>query len=143
VLVEDPGHRRISECGCPCPICCYLVRAPHLKTRKLTRKDKRKAEELKRDRLVSLVGERGLAPDDAVIDAILADEDRSRLAALSAYGRELLRRCHGRSAGPPVLALWRQVAWSRQGARDKSFDLDAQTILDAEEELAAVLAESA
>jgi hypothetical protein len=48
--------------------------------------------------------------------------------------------------GRPGRPCWHsggRVAWSRQGARDKSFDLDAQTILDAEEELAAVLAESA
>ena len=31
-FVEQPGHRLVSECGCYCPMCSYLVKGRHFWT---------------------------------------------------------------------------------------------------------------
>jgi hypothetical protein len=46
-LVEKPKKRVASTCGCYCPICTYLIAAPQLKAKKLSRRDKARARKLK------------------------------------------------------------------------------------------------
>jgi hypothetical protein len=61
--------------------------------------------------------------------------------ATLAYGQQLVERTRGRSEGPAVLALWREIAWEKTGAPKKDFQLEAEDILRAEQSLANVLAE--
>jgi hypothetical protein len=55
-------------------------------------------------------------------------------ASLLAYGQQLVARMRGISEGPPLLALWREIAWDRTAPK-KNFQLEAETILTAQESL--------
>jgi hypothetical protein len=134
-LVEEPGKTLKSPCGCFCEMCSYLANASHLKMRKVTRAHRRRAEELKRHHLGRLFSDAGLEGVD--VEALLRNDELSRRAALSAYGAELLRRCRGHSYGAPVLALWRQFAWTSTGAPDRKFQLTYEGIAEAREALLA------
>ena len=59
--------------------------------------------------------------------------------ALLAYGQQLIERTQGRSVGPAVLALWREIAWTTTAPR-KNFVLHAEDIVRAEESLAGAIA---
>jgi hypothetical protein len=73
------------------------------------------------------------------VDALLADRNYSRDAALVTYGAQLLRRCEGYTTGPAVLALWRQFAWTPGGSPRRGFELRAEDILAAEGRLRGAL----
>src|SRR5262245_34214653 len=47
-LVEEPGTRRHSDCGCMCPYCAYLVKAQHLQPKRVGAPDKKRARTLAR-----------------------------------------------------------------------------------------------
>jgi hypothetical protein len=128
----NPRERRISPCGCFCPMCSYLSAAPHLKTKKVRSSDKQRAEKLKRTYLEELAIEANAQLSSERESALLEDPMLRRDLALAAYGKELLRRCNGHSSGPAVLALWRQFAWKPTGSPDFRFKLQAAAILDAE-----------
>lgn len=139
-LLEDPGVRAASGCGCYCPICTHLVAVPHLKAKKLHPGDKRRAEDLKRSYLEELALENSLSFEPERVSAILNDPALSRDAAVATYGVELLRRCRGHSSGPAVLALWRQFAWRPTGSPIRDFELQASAILEAQDRLVKALA---
>jgi hypothetical protein len=131
-LLPDPGTRRVSGCGCGCDLCTYLVAAPHLVPKKLTRVDKVRARRLEIRSIEEIARGRGVVLGPGAAEA-LADADSLREAvALAAYGRELLKRAAGDFEGPEVLALWRRFAWTKQGSPKKGFTLTAQAIVDAE-----------
>lgn len=132
--------RFVSTFGCFCPICVQVVSARMLTPRKLTSGDKAHAQRLKVNALTELAASANrILSRDAAIE-LLALPEVSERAALVAYARELLLRLAGDPGDLAVLALWREFAWTKDGALKKGFRLDAQEILDAQEALRATLA---
>lgn len=138
-IVEQPGLRRASPCGCFCPLCSHLVHAPHLRAKQLTKRDKARAQMLMIDRVAALAREEEIPTAEQ--DAVEAVEDGAtrRFAAYSAYGYWLIRRLEGATDGKSVLALWREVAWNRAGSPIKNFRLRYEDFVNAEEALAGAL----
>ena len=131
-LLLEPGTRRVSDRGCTCDLCTYLVSAPHLVPKKLAPVDKVRARRLEIRSIEEIARERGVVLRPGAAEA-LADADSLREAvALAAYGGELLKRAAGDFEGPEVLALWRRFAWTREGSPKKGFTLTAQAIVEAE-----------
>lgn len=138
-ILEQPGMRLDSRCGCYCPMCARLVNAPHLRPKKLKRKDKERAGRLMVDRVAALAREEGIAATDTAIDAIVCGDQTRRPAAYSAYGHWLIRRLEGDSDGTAVLALWREIAWKRTGSPIPKFRLRYEDFVEAEEVVVRVL----
>ena len=130
-LVKHPDQQLKSSCGCYCPMCSYLSAAPHLKAKKVTRRDKERARKIKLKALERLSFEHN-APLNAQRAQTLLDSPETSLLA---YGQQLIERTQGRSYGPPVLALWREIAWDKKGAPKKNFELEPEAILHAEQSL--------
>ena len=139
-LVEQPMVRGTSPCGCWCRLCMYLVSASHLRTKKLLRRDKERARKLKVTTLQQLSFKHNLHLDQHHAEEIINSPQRAMDASLLAYGQQLLERAHGRSQGPAVLALWREIAWT-QTAPKKDFELNAEDILNAEDALVHAITE--
>lgn len=138
-VVERPGTRLESRCGCYCPLCARLVNAPHLRAKRLRPRDKDRARRLTVDRVTALAREEGLVPDESAVEAVVGSENTRRAAAYSAYGHWLIRRLGGDTDGPAVLALWRAIAWTPTGSPVKNFRLRYEDFVDAEEALTAAL----
>ena len=139
-ILENPKQTTKSSCGvCFCPACTYIGSAPHLRAKKVTPADKRRAEKMKYDYLAQLALDRSARIPQDEIARVLGDASLSRKAALATYGAELLNRCQGRSSGPAALALWRQFAWRTTGSPDREFELRAPDIMAAEKELCELL----
>jgi hypothetical protein len=133
VLVRDPRKRLHSpDAHCFCPMCSWLVAIPHLQTKKLTRRDREGARKLQLAAVQSIAAELSRALPDGAAEELVADPSVREELALTAYGRDLLSRLQGFSAGPATLALWRRFAWTAQGSPRKGFELDAAEILRAE-----------
>ena len=138
---SSPGYKGESPYGCRCEFCSRLVRASHLRTKRVTRRDKKRAQELKNAYVAELAREHGHSAAPERIGRVLSDERLSHEAALATYGKELLSRCRGGgSSGTPVLALWREFAWTAQGSPNPRFRLRAADILKAEQDLLRALA---
>jgi hypothetical protein len=133
-IVVQPGTRLVSRCGCYCPLCSRLVNAPHLRTKRLSRRDKERANTLMANRLDMLAREEVISCQHDLADLARSEEFR-RAAAFSAYGYWLIRRLEGDTDGKSVLALWREIAWSRAGSPVKNFKLQYQDFVEAEETL--------
>ena len=131
-MVENPGARQTSVCGCFCRFCARLSAAPHLRAKTVSPKDKQRAERLKRDYVEEIALANGVLMNARIEAALLAGAHLRREVALATYGKELLRRCEGVSSGPAVLALWRQFAWKLSGSPIPDFELEAAAILEAE-----------
>lgn len=132
-----PQYR--SVCGCP--FCWVLVHTPHLKPKKLSGSEKRRAEKVKRTYLEGLARENVALIDAKRLDRVQADESLARPLALAAYGKDLLMRCQGQGrSGPATLVLWRQFAYTKSGSPIPGFRLRAADILEAEQKLVAALA---
>jgi hypothetical protein len=138
-ILEQPGTRLDSRCGCYCPMCARLVNAPHLRPKKLKRKDKERAGRLMADRVAALAREEGIAATDAAVVAVVRGDETRRPAAYSAYGHWLIRRLDGDTDGTAVLALWREVAWKRTGSPIPNFRLRHEDFVEAEEVVAGAL----
>lgn len=137
-MVESPGQMKYSpNHHCFCPMCSWLVNAPRLVTKKLTRSDKERARKLQASAITRIALARDLAVNDA--DALLAQPELAEAAALVAYALDLEARMNDAGEGPPALALWRAFAWNRQGSPKKDFVLRADLIFEAEERIAAAL----
>jgi len=107
-----------TYCGCYCPWCSYLAAGPRLKVRKVTKKARRDAQELKAVYLQGLAEQRG----------------EGHHVSLATYGNELVRRTRYASQGEGILVLWREIAW--EGHRPKKdFRLQADLIWQAQEHL--------
>lgn len=138
-LIEQPGARLDSRCGCYCSLCAQLVNAPHLQALKLKPRDKQRANRLMVDRVTALASEENIAVTDPTVVAIVRGDTTRRSAAYSTYGDWLIRRLDGDTDGPAVLALWREIAWERTGSPIKKFQLHYKDFIDAEELLAETL----
>jgi hypothetical protein len=131
--------RLVSNCGCYCPFCARLEAASRLKAKRLDRKDKEAAQTIKRKYLTELARENGQSPESGEIVELLGDEELDRDAALAAYVGELFDRSRGVKSSPAVLALWREIAWTKHGSPNPKFRLRAQDIMKAERNLVAAV----
>jgi hypothetical protein len=123
-VVANPGKRlQPGDCGCMCPLCARITNAPHLQPKKLTKADKLRADELMVERASALANEEGLNARRERIWAIVHDVTTRRFAAFSTYGHWLIQRLAGQTDGAAVLALWREIAWSRAGSPIQGFSL--------------------
>lgn len=136
-LVEQPGRKLVSACGCYCPLCARLAQASHLRTKSLAKRDKVHAQRKCVDRVMMLAGEEQIPLEREQAEAITADAKLSRAAAYSAYGLSLLERVRGSDGGLHILALWRMLAWKPEGSPIKDFVLEADAICEAERRLVA------
>jgi hypothetical protein len=136
-LVEAPGQHKYSpDAHCFCPMCSWLVAAPRLRTKKLTRGDKDRARELQVDALRAIALDLGVDLSDHVVAELQSRPDIYEATAIVAYALEMQRRMNDAGVGPAGLALWRAFAWTREGSPKKGFSLRAQAILDAEATIA-------
>jgi len=138
-IVEQPGTRLDSRCGCYCRMCAHLVNAPHLRAKKPGRRNKERAGQLMIRRVGALAREDRIAATDSAVAAVVNGDQTRRSAAYSTYGHWLIRRLEGDTDGPAVLALWREFAWERAGSPIKGFRLRHEDFIIAEEVLAAAL----
>jgi hypothetical protein len=132
-VVEQPGILvSPGGCGCPCPMCARITNASHLQPKTLSRSDKQRAMDLMVGRILALADEHNLeiTPLRAV-DVISTDATR-RSAAYSTYGYWLIQRLDGYTDGSAVLALWREIAWSRMGSPIQGFRLRLEDVVNAE-----------
>lgn len=131
-LVENPGQRGAG--GDYCDACgAHLVAASHLRTKKLSRHDKEKAQALKISCLRRLAQSVGGELSEQVAEGLAVSSELRESIAMLAYGEQLLLRMEGHGAGPTVLALWREFAWTETGAPKKDFNLDPDDILRSQE----------
>jgi hypothetical protein len=139
-LISNPGKRLYSPgAHCFCPICSWLVEAPHLKAKKLTAGDKRRAQTMRINALMNLAAARRLSVGEGGIQELLNARQVFEDASLVAYGCDLLQREKGIANGPAVLALWRGFAWNESGSPKQGFRLEAEMIVNAESRLLALL----
>jgi hypothetical protein len=108
---------------CYCSICARLVSGSHLKTKKLTSSDKKRAFSLMQNRLIELAHEQDLKLTTKDTEALFAVPEHRIAAAYSTYGYWLIQRMKGITDGPSILALWRQFAWTDAGSPRKGFKL--------------------
>jgi hypothetical protein len=134
-VIERPGTRRISSCGCYCPLCVQIVNASILQPKKLTKRDKERALDLMADRVTALAREEGIAAQPEHVLAVVRGNETRRQAAYSAYGYWLIRRLEGDTDGKAVLSLWREIAWNRTGSPIQGFTLRYGDFIDAEASL--------
>lgn len=138
-VIAKPGERYINECGCFCPMCSRLANPQHLKAKSVTREEKNRAAKLRLRRMEMLAREENLPSFELRIRESLHHDSVQVQASLSAYGSALMDRLNGISHGPSILALWRDFAWTKAGAPNRSFKLKATVILDAEQNLLTLL----
>jgi hypothetical protein len=135
-VIADPGTRlQPGDCGCTCPSCARITNAPHLQPKKLAKADKRRADELLVGRLAALAEEEGLSVAPERFVNILADLTTRRIAAFSTYGQWLINRLSGETDGPAILALWREMAWTRAGSPIQGISLQLEDFQRAEKTL--------
>jgi len=132
-LVENPGTRG-TKVDDYCEACgAYLLAAPHLRPKKLSRHDKMKARKLKLTCLKRLAQDAGLVLSDQAAETLVDAPEMREAIAMTTYGEQLLFRMDGQVEGPAVLALWREFAWNSTGSPKKGFKLDADDILRSQE----------
>ena len=119
-----PGTRGTGPVtSCACDVCMRIVNAPHLQTKKLAARDKRRVNVLMTERIQALAVEHGLELDEKVAMQIATDKRTRRSAAYLTYAYWLIRRLSGESDGPAILGLWRLVAWDPRGGMRPGFEL--------------------
>jgi len=134
-VIEHPGMRLQSPCGCYCPWCAQIVNAPHLHAKKPSKRDKARADDLMCDRIAALSLEEEVPLGPGVAAQLVHDRATRRFAGYSAYGHWLIKRMDGFSDGKSVLALWRVIAWHPTGSPIKGFALQYEDFLHAEQSL--------
>ena len=133
-LVKQPDAHLTSPCGCWCRVCAYLTSASHLKAKKLSRRDKERARKIKAIVLQQLAVQHNTRLGQQQAEQLIDLKSLAFDVALLSYGTQLIERTRGRSAGPAVLALWREIAWNQTSPK-KDFQLNAEDILRAEHSL--------
>lgn len=126
-LLDERQDIRVPDpvCGPSCPWCWHVTKGPHLKTKKLSGSDKRRAETASRNGLQELVGKEGMTLDEDALARLLS-ECREESAAL-AYAKDLVDRADGYHHGKTGLALWRMFAW-HGGSPRKGFRFDVEFV---------------
>lgn len=141
-LSAHPGKMLASpDCGCYCRWCCWVMDAPHLKTRKVLPADKKKAQALRRHAVLNLAAGHQLQVREAEIDKLLQQAPVREQASLYAYALDMLQRQQGIANGAAVLALWRDFAWNEHGSPKPRFQLKAENLIQAEASLLKILRE--
>jgi len=112
-----------------------IVNAPHLQTKRLYARDKRRADFLMCECVAELAKENDFDIADLLAERIVADENTRRFAAYITYGHWLIQRLSGESDGPAILALWRLIAWDPRGGVRRGFTLQLGDFEDAEKAL--------
>ncbi len=123
-----------SYCGCRCRWCSYLVAGPRLKAKKVTKKARREAEQLKTVYLQGLAQSLGRNLPQPRLEELAAAQEHQRQVSLATYGNELVRRTRFASQGEGILVLWREIAW-KDNHPIKDFRLQADEMLQAQEHL--------
>ncbi len=131
--VRDKLH--VSDGGCCCDWCNYVVNIRHLRARKPSRKAKASATKLKEIALRQLADELGLAIQPDELAAMIDDPTTTIDVSWLSYGRELQRRAEFASQGEGVLVLWREIAWLENGRLNPKFQLKPQRFIDAQKHL--------
>ncbi|HET6425154.1 MAG TPA: hypothetical protein VFG20_15815 [Planctomycetaceae bacterium] len=144
-LVNDSGVVLRNQYGgaCFCPICARLVNGSHLKAKKLTSSDKRRSVSLMLDRLVELAQDHGFKLTIREAEVLIAKPEYRIAAAYSTYGYWLIQRKKGATDGPPILALWRQLAWTDAGSPRPNFKLEYDDFQKSEDLLLTLIPELA
>ena len=134
-VTNDPGVVLRNQYGgtCFCPICARLVNGSHLKAKKLTASDKKRALSLMVDRLAELAHEHDVKLTTSDAEALIANPECRIAAAYSTYGYWLIQRTKGVTDGPSILALWRHFAWTEAGSPRKDFKLQYDDIRESED----------
>ena len=139
-LITNPGKIKFSPgAHCFCPMCSWMVDAPHLKTKSLTTADKKRAVRMQVKAVMQLGIDAGAALDELRAEEIVSRPETGEASALHAYGHDLIQRLNAIANGPAALALWRRFAWSTTGAPKPRFKLTSKMILDAESQLRTLL----
>lgn len=135
-LVAKPGKQRYSPgAHCFCPMCSWFVEAPHLKTKKVDSRAKRRAQTMRVNVMAGWAAERHRSVPDSVLEGLLKQRSTFVDASLAAYGVDLMERELAIANGPAVLALWRGFAWNELGSPNSRFQLSAAAIMDAQSRL--------
>jgi hypothetical protein len=142
-VVDRPSYRLETTTGCLCEICAYMAQCSHLQPKRLSPGDKAHAQRLKVEALTELAATKGHSLSRGQALEILGAPDISTNAALVAYAKQLILRLGGDQGDPAVLALWREFAWTREGAPKRDFTLEPADIMDAQSGLLAALGDAA
>lgn len=137
-VIQKPGTKGkgpTARFGCRCELCMRIINAPHLQTKKLYARDKRRADFLMTECLAHLAHENGMDLNERQATQIITDQLTRRPAAYIAYGHWLIQRLAGKSDGPAVLALWRLIAWDSRGGMRREFTLELADFKQAEDRL--------
>lgn len=134
-IVTSPSSRLHTTTGCLCDVCLQLARCSHLQPKRVGPGDKAYAERFKLKMLKDLATEHDILVDEARVRNLLSDQDLREQIALVAYAQQLLLRLDGDPGDPAILVLWREFAWTRHGAPKKGFSLNAQDIVEAQDQL--------
>ena len=139
-LIASPGRIKYSpDAHCFCPMCSWMIDAPHLKTKTLSTADKKRAVKMQQHAVIQLGIDIGAKPNEVLAEKIVSENGEP--SALIAYGHDLIQRLHGIANGPAVLALWRRFAWNSSGSPKPKFRLSTKMMLDAESQLRTLLAQ--
>lgn len=144
ILREAPGkHRYSPDAHCFCPMCSWLIDAPHLKTKRISPADRRRAGKLQADviRFMALDLQRDLT--DEQIDSIVSEQRHREALSMVTYAHDLFARLKGYAVGPAALVLWRGFAWTPSGSPKKRFSLKAEDILERERQLIETIQQAA
>jgi hypothetical protein len=144
ILSEKPGKRLYSpDAHCFCPMCSWMIDAPHLKTRKISPADRRRARKMKADVIRFLAIELKVCLTDNQVDTIVASKCHRESLSMLTYAHDLLKRLNGHAVGPAALVLWRGFAWTQTGSPKKKFSLNADDLLASERQLIRVIRQTA
>lgn len=144
ILREAPGKQLYSpDAHCFCPMCSWLVEAPHLKTKRISPADRRRAGKLQADviGLMALELQRDLT--EKQIASIVGEQRHREALSMVTYAHDLFARLNGYAVGPAALVLWRGFAWTPSGSPKKKFSLKAEDILMSERQLTKIIQQSA
>jgi len=129
VIETEPGQRYVPHL---LRTNAVYVDKPHIRTKKLSTKDKLNARKLKIKYLQDLIIEKEIQFDSIYIENLVDDLVLKEKIALTTYGYQLIERLKGFNQGLEVLALWREFAWNSKGSPKKKFRLDSNLIIENE-----------
>ena len=134
---EQPGKRYVPHDRRNSHSPSSFVPNPHLRPKKLTRKDKARAQKLKLQYVKELALGCGNPITDERAREIVEDSEAREAVAMATYGEQLIRRTKGHVEGSAILALWREFAWNASGSPKKDFKLNAERACECEEAIVA------
>lgn len=100
-LVAEPRDHLISSCGCYCPMCSYFVSAPHLRVRKLSKRDKARARKIKIVAVQQLGRDLGVHLDEKEAEKTVDSPVTAMDISLMAYGQQLWLELKGDQKDQP------------------------------------------